>query len=182
MSNTFPCIKAGHGDPVWLGFQHPAKESEIAPEEQTIQLSLICRRPRSVPCRLPHYWFSLCEPLWIKLSWFYIFSCVSLDSSGSYSPSPTPSFSSGFPELYLKFGCGFLYLFLSIAVWWLSDDNYARHQSQYSRISLAIITLTFFFISSHVWFNPSSLGDPACGDWYSRQCQGWAYSPKGVLD
>lgn len=57
-------------------------------------------------------------------------------------------------------------------LWWLLhwSLNY-----DYSRISIEILSLTFF--SSHVWFYPISLGDATCGSWCSSHCQGWDPSP-----
>jgi hypothetical protein len=39
----------------------------------------MCRGPKSVPCRIPGWCFSLCEPLWSKVSRFCRFSCAILD-------------------------------------------------------------------------------------------------------
>ena len=40
-------------------------------EDQTTKLLHMCRGPRSVPCRVPGWWFSLCG----QVSWFCRFSC-----------------------------------------------------------------------------------------------------------
>jgi hypothetical protein len=48
-------------------------------EDQATQLLHMCRRPRSVACILSSWWFSLCEPPWAQISWFYRFSCAVLD-------------------------------------------------------------------------------------------------------
>jgi hypothetical protein len=72
----------------------------------------MCRGPRSAPCMLSGWQFSLCEPLWAQVSWS--------DLSGSYNPSflsPTE-----FPRYYLMFSCESLHLFPSVARWSLSNE------------------------------------------------------------
>lgn len=39
-------------------------------------------------------------------------------------------------------------MFPSVIEWSFSDDDWARKQSEYSRISLGIVTLTYFFLQS----------------------------------
>lgn len=76
-------------------------------------------------------------------------------------------FSTDFPELGLMFGCGALYLFPEL----LDEDfdnNRARQQSM-SMEEHCYALLHYFFSSSHVWFYPRSVGNPACGSWSSGQ-------------
>ena len=105
----------------------------VCGREHVTHLLHMCRGPRSSPCMLFGWWFSLCEPPWAQVSWLCRFSCIVLDPSGSYNPS-SPS-SEEFPKLCLLFGCGSLHLFPLTPRGSLSD----------------------FSFSSHVWFYPRSL-------------------------
>jgi hypothetical protein len=95
--------------------------SSVMASEQLLHMS---RGPRSIPCMLSGWLFSLCEPLWARGSWFCRFPCVVIDPFDSFKPS-CPS-STGFSKLYIRFGCGSLHQFPSVFQWSLSDDSYAR--------------------------------------------------------
>jgi hypothetical protein len=96
---------------------------------------------RSDLYRLPGWWFSLCEPLWAQVSWFCGSSCGVLDPSCSYDPS-SPS--------------------VSITCWlkplWCQLSPIYEH----SRISLGIVSFTFF-LASCICFYPRTLGCPPSG-------------------
>ena len=74
---------------------------------------------------------------------------------------PSPPFLLDFLN-YLRFGCGFLYLFLSIAVQCLSEDNWARYQSMgmYYREVMFGSILGLWVIQS---VGTDSLGSARCG-------------------
>lgn len=67
----------------------------IPQEDQIIQLSQICRMPRSVLCRIPGCWFSLCETLWTRLLslWEFLWCPGPLCVIWSFFPS-----SVGYPD------------------------------------------------------------------------------------
>jgi hypothetical protein len=86
----------------------------------------MCKGPKSVPCILSDWQFSLCEPLWAQVRGFYSFLVVSLLPLVSYNPPPLPHLLQDFLRFCLIFCCGSLYLFPSVAEWDLSDDGYDR--------------------------------------------------------
>jgi hypothetical protein len=91
----------------------------------------VCTGPSTDPCRLHGCCFSLCEPLWTLLSWF-----CGLCSSNVLYPSGCNSPSFLFlPELWLWVSASAP----SVAGWSLSGDDWARHWSQYSRVSFGSI-------------------------------------------
>lgn len=76
-------LKAEWGDFLW-GYPKSQHKSQRQPlltllgvpqEDHATQLSHIYRELRSVPCRLPNCQFSLCEPLWVQVSWFCKIYC-----------------------------------------------------------------------------------------------------------
>jgi hypothetical protein len=82
--------------------------------------------PRSSPCMLFSWWFSLWEPPRVQVKLFWS-SCGLPIPSGFLGPSPNSS--TRLPKLSLTFGCRFcgsLHLFQSAAGWSLSKDSYAR--------------------------------------------------------
>lgn len=60
----------------------------------------------------------------------------------------------------------------------LCDDDWARHQSEYSRISVKIISLNSF--ASSVWFYHRSLGYLVWGSWPSSLGWAWAHCDVGL--
>lgn len=101
------------------------------------------------------------------------FFCDVLYPSGSFNHSFLSS--TEFPGLSLILSCRSLNLLLSFVGWRLSGDNWARHQSKCSKVSLGTITLTTFFFSI-VWSYPRSHHHPTSDLLPSRQCHGWAHS------
>lgn len=92
-----------------------------------------CRRP-GTDCRLCNCCCRLCEYLWALLSWVcQPCSHGILDPSDSNNPSS--SYPLGFPNLFLMFdGGSLLYLLSSVAGVNLSDEYWARHWTEFSRI------------------------------------------------
>lgn len=96
--------------------------------------------------------YSLCEALWVLLSWLY--RPVLLVSASLTFTILSPPSSVEFPNLLLMSGHGSFYLFLLVPE---------------GILSLGIILLTRFF-ASLMWFYPRSLIYPASGSLPSREC------------
>jgi len=93
-------------------------------EDPEAQLLHMCRGPRSIPCMLSGWQFSLYKPHGHRLVDYVGLLVVSLTTlAPSVLPPPLQQDS---PQFYLMFDCGSLHQFPAVAGWSLSDDSYAR--------------------------------------------------------
>jgi hypothetical protein len=92
-------------------------------EDQPANLLHMCEEPRSSPCLLFGWWFSLWEAPRVQVSCLCWSSCGVPISCEFLSPSRNSS--TRLPELHLTFGCGSLHLFQSAPGGTLSEDSNA---------------------------------------------------------
>jgi len=67
----------------------------------------MCREPRSSPYMDFGWWFSLCEPPWVQVSWLYRSSRGVLVLSTFLNPFPKDNFSTSLPQPLPQFGLMF---------------------------------------------------------------------------
>lgn len=100
----------------------------ISYEDPIAQLLHMCRGPRSGPCMLSGWCFSLCKTLWAHVSWFCSSPCGIFDLPGYFNLSSLSPMRS--PKLCLMFG-GFNVL-------WVSASDFYQLLGEASQITFIL--------------------------------------------